>query len=245
MRFGARALEPRRLRRRRQDAPLDPEGEVLRRAAGQGLRRPHRQLGAALPAAPRPARRRRRRAARPARRSSSTMPKSVATWYGPGFFGERTACGKTLRRKTIGVAHRTLPCGTKVTLKYRGRYVQGPGDRPRPLRQRRSLGPDPERRLESFTSPPRTRSAPPRSSSYAPVTRTAAPRPRRLARRRRAGPTGRTGPAAGRRRWPSGSGTRSAPRGRPPRGAARRSSRPRAPPRAGGGPGARRPRTAP
>jgi hypothetical protein len=53
-----------------------------------------------------------------------TMPKSVATWYGPGFFGERTACGQRLGRKTIGVAHRHLPCGTKVTLKYRSHYVR-------------------------------------------------------------------------------------------------------------------------
>jgi hypothetical protein len=53
-----------------------------------------------------------------------TMPKSGATWYGPGFFGERTACGQRLSRKTIGVAHRHLPCGTKVTLKYGGRYVR-------------------------------------------------------------------------------------------------------------------------
>jgi hypothetical protein len=53
-----------------------------------------------------------------------TMSRSVATWYGPGFFGERTACGQRLRRNTIGVAHRHLPCGTKVTLKYGGRYLR-------------------------------------------------------------------------------------------------------------------------
>jgi len=53
-----------------------------------------------------------------------TMPKSVATWYGPGFFGKRTACGTRLTRRTIGVAHRRLPCGTKVTLKYHHRYVR-------------------------------------------------------------------------------------------------------------------------
>jgi 3D (Asp-Asp-Asp) domain-containing protein len=53
-----------------------------------------------------------------------TMTKSVATWYGPGFFGGRTACGQRLRRKTIGVAHRNLPCGTRVTLKYHSRYVR-------------------------------------------------------------------------------------------------------------------------
>jgi len=53
-----------------------------------------------------------------------TMPKSVASWDGPGFFGHRTACGVRLGRKTVGVAHRHLPCGTRVTLKYRGRYVR-------------------------------------------------------------------------------------------------------------------------
>jgi hypothetical protein len=44
-----------------------------------------------------------------------------ATWYGPGFFGHQTACGQTLREDTLGVAHRTLPCGTKVALFYGGR----------------------------------------------------------------------------------------------------------------------------
>jgi peptidoglycan hydrolase-like protein with peptidoglycan-binding domain len=51
-----------------------------------------------------------------------TMPRSTATWY--DLSGRRTACGVRLRHSTIGVAHRTLPCGTKVTLKYRGRYVR-------------------------------------------------------------------------------------------------------------------------
>ena len=76
-----------------------------------------------LPAAPQPPRQRRgRRGTR--KKITRTMPKSVATWYGPGFFGHRTACGERLRRKTIGVAHRKLPCGTRVTLKYRGHYVR-------------------------------------------------------------------------------------------------------------------------
>ncbi len=52
-----------------------------------------------------------------------TMSKSTATWYGPGFFNNKTACGKTLKRRTVGVAHRHLPCGTKVTLKYGHRYL--------------------------------------------------------------------------------------------------------------------------
>ena len=44
-----------------------------------------------------------------------------ASWYGPGFYGRRTACGQTLGYGTVGVAHKSLPCGTKVTFRYRGR----------------------------------------------------------------------------------------------------------------------------
>ena len=47
----------------------------------------------------------------------------LATWYGPGFYGNSTACGKTLTTETLGVAHRTLPCGTKVSLLYQGRTI--------------------------------------------------------------------------------------------------------------------------
>ncbi|HEU0316720.1 MAG TPA: RlpA-like double-psi beta-barrel domain-containing protein [Solirubrobacteraceae bacterium] len=49
-----------------------------------------------------------------------------ATWYGPGFYGRRTACGKRLTRSTLGVAHRTLPCGTKVSIFYSGRRIEVP-----------------------------------------------------------------------------------------------------------------------
>jgi rare lipoprotein A len=46
-----------------------------------------------------------------------------ATWYGPGLYGNALACGGTLTEKTLGVAHRTLPCGTRVALLYRGRSL--------------------------------------------------------------------------------------------------------------------------
>ena len=46
-----------------------------------------------------------------------------ATWYGPGFYGKKTACGQTLRRGTLGVAHRRLPCGTPVKFVYHGRLI--------------------------------------------------------------------------------------------------------------------------
>jgi hypothetical protein len=41
-----------------------------------------------------------------------------ASWYGPGFYGRRTACGQIMSTTLQGVAHRTLPCGTPVTLRY-------------------------------------------------------------------------------------------------------------------------------
>ena len=51
---------------------------------------------------------------------SSPMRSAGATWYGPGLYGNGTACGKTLHRRTIGVAHRTLPCGTAIKIAYHG-----------------------------------------------------------------------------------------------------------------------------
>jgi len=46
-----------------------------------------------------------------------------ATWYGPGFYGSRTACGQVLRPDTIGVAHRNLPCGTTVKFVHHGQAI--------------------------------------------------------------------------------------------------------------------------
>jgi peptidoglycan lytic transglycosylase len=62
------------------------------------------------------------------RPSSRPRPVTVyrpakATWYGPGFYGNTTACGQRLRRSTLGVAHRSLPCGTRVALTYHGRSI--------------------------------------------------------------------------------------------------------------------------
>jgi rare lipoprotein A (RlpA)-like double-psi beta-barrel protein len=54
---------------------------------------------------------------------SSPMLEAGATWYGPGLYGNRTACGQVLRPGTVGVAHRTLPCGTPVKFAYRGRQL--------------------------------------------------------------------------------------------------------------------------
>jgi rare lipoprotein A len=51
---------------------------------------------------------------------------SLATEYGPGFYGRTTACGTVLKRATIGVANRTLKCGTEVAIYYRGRTIMAP-----------------------------------------------------------------------------------------------------------------------
>jgi rare lipoprotein A (peptidoglycan hydrolase) len=50
----------------------------------------------------------------------------IASWYGPGFYGNRTACGQVYTPEIIGVAHRTLPCGTLVTIEFRGRAMTVP-----------------------------------------------------------------------------------------------------------------------
>jgi rare lipoprotein A (peptidoglycan hydrolase) len=88
----------------------------------------------------------------PQARPSAALPQLTATavsknrwrldgnvsWYGPGFYGNRTACGVAMTLTLIGEAHRTLPCGTKVTFRNpsngrtvtatvvdRGPYVSG------------------------------------------------------------------------------------------------------------------------
>jgi hypothetical protein len=49
-----------------------------------------------------------------------------ASYYGPGLYGNGMACGGTLLPGTLGVAHKTLPCGTRVKLRYKGRTVTVP-----------------------------------------------------------------------------------------------------------------------
>ncbi len=65
--------------------------------------------------------------AKPARsrsRQINAYRAAQASYYGPGLFGNSTACGKTLTPSTVGVANKSLPCGTKVTFRYRGRTVR-------------------------------------------------------------------------------------------------------------------------
>jgi rare lipoprotein A (peptidoglycan hydrolase) len=51
----------------------------------------------------------------------SPMRSAGASWYGgPSMWGRSTACGQTLRPSTLGVAHKSLPCGTTVKFVYHG-----------------------------------------------------------------------------------------------------------------------------
>jgi rare lipoprotein A len=50
--------------------------------------------------------------------------RAAASWYGPGLYGNRLGCGGTLTAGRVGVAHKTLPCGSRVTLRHRGRTLR-------------------------------------------------------------------------------------------------------------------------
>lgn len=47
-----------------------------------------------------------------------------ASWYGQ--YGGPLACGGRLAPDRLGVAHKSLPCGTRVTFRHRGRSVRVP-----------------------------------------------------------------------------------------------------------------------
>jgi rare lipoprotein A (peptidoglycan hydrolase) len=61
--------------------------------------------GASAPASPSPTR-------------TKVRPSGIATWFGPGFYGQKTACGQTLTPGVVGLANRSLPCGTLVKVTY-------------------------------------------------------------------------------------------------------------------------------
>jgi rare lipoprotein A (peptidoglycan hydrolase) len=48
---------------------------------------------------------------------------ALASWYGPGLYGNTMACGGVLHPGSMVVAHRTLVCGTRLLVCYAGRCV--------------------------------------------------------------------------------------------------------------------------
>ncbi|MGN6372125.1 MAG: septal ring lytic transglycosylase RlpA family protein [Solirubrobacteraceae bacterium] len=58
--------------------------------------------------------------------SKRTPREQIATWFGPGFYGQQTACGQKMTPAIVGVASRTLPCGTLVLVSYKGHQLTVP-----------------------------------------------------------------------------------------------------------------------
>jgi rare lipoprotein A len=49
---------------------------------------------------------------------------ALASWYGPGLYGNKLGCGGRLSAGTVGVAHKSLPCGTDLVLRKGDRFVR-------------------------------------------------------------------------------------------------------------------------
>jgi rare lipoprotein A (peptidoglycan hydrolase) len=64
--------------------------------------------------------------ASPAPAKAKIHKTGIATWFGPGFYGQQTACGQMLTPAVVGVANRTLPCGTLVKVSYKGHALVVP-----------------------------------------------------------------------------------------------------------------------
>ena len=50
--------------------------------------------------------------------SASVRPTGIATWFGPGFYGHKTACGQKLTP--------AVPCGTLIRVSYHGHALTVP-----------------------------------------------------------------------------------------------------------------------
>ena len=50
--------------------------------------------------------------------------RATVSWYGPGLYGNKLGCGGRLTPSTIGVANKSLPCGTRITLRKGSHIVR-------------------------------------------------------------------------------------------------------------------------
>lgn len=55
--------------------------------------------------------------------NSSNLRTARASWYGPRFYGKRTANGELFTKSIISFAHKTLPFGTEVKFYYNNKTV--------------------------------------------------------------------------------------------------------------------------
>ena len=52
--------------------------------------------------------------------NAPSWQEAVASSYGPGRYGQQTACGVDLTPETRGLAHPVLPCGVDILLSFQG-----------------------------------------------------------------------------------------------------------------------------
>ena len=64
-------------------------------------------------------------------RSETAVPLNVPRWqeavassYGPGRYGQQTACGVELAPETRGLAHPVLPCGVDILVSFQGKNAR-------------------------------------------------------------------------------------------------------------------------
>ena len=56
----------------------------------------------------------------PLKSAKGFVEEGVASWYGPGFHGKKTASGETYNQSAMTAAHKLLPLGTKVRVTHLG-----------------------------------------------------------------------------------------------------------------------------
>ena len=55
--------------------------------------------------------------------STAGWQTAKVSWYGPGFYGRKTASGEVLTEGMMNVAHRSMAFGTRIEFRYNGRTV--------------------------------------------------------------------------------------------------------------------------
>jgi rare lipoprotein A (peptidoglycan hydrolase) len=53
--------------------------------------------------------------------STAGWQTAKVSWYGPGFYGRKTASGAVLTQGMMNVAHKSMPFGTRIEFRYKGR----------------------------------------------------------------------------------------------------------------------------
>lgn len=48
---------------------------------------------------------------------TAMFEEGLASWYGPGFYGKKTASGERFKKNEMTAAHKTLPFGTHVRVR--------------------------------------------------------------------------------------------------------------------------------